>query len=341
MPAVPWDPMARLEIKRQMGQVDIAAVSELLDVAAAVDGHNPLGEHQWLDLVHGNRHGLRRPGGLGAGPRPPRRLRPADPGGRRSEPTVMTTGRRGPWSTSSTPTTAWPATASARRWSATALDIVRQEGGGHVHLWVPKPTAAHDRLAAAVGLARGRELRQLRRALPVHEQATVDVRPFVPGQDEEAWLEVNNRAFSWHPEQGGWDLDTLRHREEQPWFDPAGFLLHERDGKLAAFCWTKVHHARPRAPRPRARPRPRRRLGEIYVVAVDPAFQRLGLGPAAGAGRPRLPGRAGASAPPCSTSTPTTRGRCACTSRWASPSTTSTGPTSATWQPVIRRRSRS
>jgi mycothiol synthase len=177
-----------------------------------------------------------------------------------------------------------------------ALDIVRQEGGGRVRMWVPKPTADHDRLAAEAGLTRGRELRQLRRALPVHEQATVSVRPFVPGQDEEAWLEVNNRAFSWHPEQGGWDLETLLHREAQPWFDPSGFLLHEQDGKLAAFCWTKVHHdehdahagqpdsgqtgpGQPGPSQPSSGPhRHDQDLGEIYVVAVDPAYQRLGLG---------------------------------------------------------------
>ena len=259
--------MARLEIKRQMGKVDIAAVSELLDVAAAVDGHHPLGEHQWLDLVHGNRHGF---AGLVAW----------EPGHdhpvgyaqltREDAPAGHDVVHRPTWALEYVvdPHHRMAGDRIGETLVGTALDIVRQEGGGQVTMWVPKPTAAHDRLAAEVGLARGRELRQLRRALPLHEQAMIDVRRFVPGQDEQAWLKVNNRAFSSHPEQGGWDLDTLLHREDQPWFDPSGFLLHERDGKLAAFCWTKVHHQADGEPP----------LGEIYVVAVDPAYQRLGLG---------------------------------------------------------------
>jgi hypothetical protein len=32
-----------VEVKRQLGTGDVAAVTELLDVAAAVDGHRPLG----------------------------------------------------------------------------------------------------------------------------------------------------------------------------------------------------------------------------------------------------------------------------------------------------------
>ena len=133
--------------------------------------------------------------------------------------------------------------------------------------WATHVTPRDDQVAAAHGLRPERDLIQMRRPLPLEDpRPKVMTRAFVPGQDEEAWLYVNNRAFATHPEQGNWSVATLLEREAEPWFDPAGFRLYEQGGRLAAFCWTKVH-AETSPP-----------MGEIYVISVDPDFQGRGLG---------------------------------------------------------------
>jgi mycothiol synthase len=160
-----------------------------------------------------------------------------------------------------------------RRGYGTALSAALTAGGLGVRLW------AHGELPGAVGLAKAagytrfRALWQMRMplaGLPAGDPvlpAGVTLRTFSPGADEEAWLTVNHRAFSHHPEQGSWTRDDLELREAEPWFDPAGFFLAERNGQLAGFHWTKVHSEDGGAP-----------IGEVYVVGVDPGQQGGGLG---------------------------------------------------------------
>lgn len=137
-------------------------------------------------------------------------------------------------------------------------------------IWAHGDLPAAAALADAAGWTRARALFQMRRSLtePLTEPvipAGVTLRTFRPGSDEDAWLTTNHRAFEHHPEQGSWTADDLAMREKEAWFDPAGFFLAERDGKLAGFHWTKVH----------AGPEP---IGEVYVVGVDPDAQGTGLG---------------------------------------------------------------
>lgn len=42
---------------------------------------------------------------------------------------------------------------------------------------------------------------------------------------EESWIAANNQAFSWHPEQGGWDRDRLHRSMEAEWFDPQDVIF--------------------------------------------------------------------------------------------------------------------
>lgn len=248
--------MTTVEVKGHLGPDEVAAVTALVTAASDLDGHAALGDPMASDLARGDGHGFAaveardRPGGRLLGYAQLRRQR----AGWGAEFVVAPSAR--------------DRTAEvAGDLLAAALAEVARAGGGRVDLWVAKASAESDDVATAAGLAPDRDLLQMRRPLPVTGQRVdVAIRPFRPGQDEAAWLEVNNRAFAGHPEQGGWTLDVLLEREAEPWFDPAGFLLHEREGRLAASCWTKTH----------ASLRPV--LGEIYVIAVDPDFQGLGLG---------------------------------------------------------------
>jgi mycothiol synthase len=157
---------------------------------------------------------------------------------------------------------------------ALAEALLAEAGGAPVRLWAHGDLPAAARLAQVCGFRRDRELWRMLRpsraplatpALP----AGVRLRTFVPGQDEAGWLTVNARAFASHPEQGRWTRQDLERREREPWFDPAGFFVAEREGRLAGFHWTKVHPGGSSEEGP---------VGEVYVVGVDPAEQGTGLG---------------------------------------------------------------
>ncbi len=144
-----------------------------------------------------------------------------------------------------------------------------QQGGADTRIW------AHGNLAAARGLASSldlvvvRELLQMRRPLielpPVATAQGGRITTYSGPADDAELLRVNNAAFSWHPEQGGWTDADIAERRAEKWFDPNGLFLafDEQTGKLLGFHWTKVHSAD---------------LGEVYVVGVDPAAQGRGLG---------------------------------------------------------------
>ncbi len=166
---------------------------------------------------------------------------------------------------------------------------------GELWLWSHGDHPAAAALARRHGLVRARELLQLRRriapgALPEPRLPDgVRLRPFQPGRDEASWLEVNNAAFSWHPEQGGQTLDDIRSAEAAPDFDPAGFLLAvDADDRVLGFHWTKVHPHDPNPGRDTHSSRGRESngpggpadepIGEVYVLGVAPAAHGRGLG---------------------------------------------------------------
>ena len=114
-----------------------------------------------------------------------------------------------------------------------------------------RPDREDDDRARRHGFVPERDLLQMRVPLPLAadvERATrpLVTRPFVPGRDEDAWIDTNNRAFEGHPEQGGWTAEQLRERMAADWVELDGFLVaDDPDGPgLIGSCWTKVHRDR-------------------------------------------------------------------------------------------------
>jgi mycothiol synthase len=150
------------------------------------------------------------------------------------------------------------------------LTAVEQAAPGKLTIWTHGTQSPIADAVQGHGYRRTRVLHQLRRpasaaVIDAPLPDGVDVRSFVVGQDEPAWVEVNAAAFATHAEQGRWSAADLIAREAEPWFDPNGFFLAWRDEGLLGFHWTKVHPDG---------------AGEVYVLGVAPAAQGSGLGAA-------------------------------------------------------------
>ncbi len=164
------------------------------------------------------------------------------------------------------------------------LSEVMKICGKSLRLWVHSEQEAAHSLAASFNFEKIRTVLQMSKSLtdiqslPVIDKEII-IRSFLPSIDNDAWLELNNKVFKDHPEQGGWQLFDLNHRLSEEWFDEKGFFIVEKNKQVIASTWTKVHgghshdhdgealHAHPA-------------IGEIYITAVDPEYAGLGIGKA-------------------------------------------------------------
>lgn len=246
--------MTELDWRTGLSDAEQSGIRELIGAATAVDGVAPVGDQVLRELGHDRtRHLLATDGADLVG-----YLNLAPAGGddpAMAELVVHPDARR-------------------RGIGAALARAGLAEGGAGTRVWAHGNLEAARALAATLDLKVARELLQMRRPLsdlpPLRTAEGVRIGTYAGPQDDTEILRVNNAAFSWHPEQGGWTEQDIAERRSEPWFDPEGLFeaFDERTGALLGFHWTKVH----------AGAGDDAGLGEVYIVGVDPAAQGRGLG---------------------------------------------------------------
>lgn len=250
MTAAPW--------RTALAEPEQDAVREIVAVARAADGIAPVGEQALRELAGQRSHHI-----LVTDPRDPNsvigylNLSPGRDGADATAELVVRPDSR-------------------RRGIGTALlRAATERSGGRVRFWAHGTMPGARAITDALELRVARELIQMQRSLLDVPKYVVpqgiSIRTYSSAEDHPELLRVNNAAFSWHPEQGGWTDSDVAGRIGEPWFDPEGLFLafDETTGVLLGFHWTKVHDAAEQAAGA---------TGEVYVVGVDPAAQGRGLG---------------------------------------------------------------
>lgn len=256
--------MHHVEIVTQLEGPHLKHLPELLAAAARADGHEPVGEHKFLRIKRGDDvaaamlafdHTDDSDGRL-AGYAHTVTYGDGDDRRVSCEFVVHPDARR---------------RGIGRQLLAQALEHAAAQEARRIDVWAYNDSPASAHMAAQFGFAAARRLLHLHRHVgdvprvdaPAHSR----LRAFVPGQDDAAWLALNNRIFAGHPEQGSWTLDDLQARIAQPWFDARDVLMLEVGGKLAGFCWIKIEERGAEG-----------RVGEIYVIGTAPEHRGSGLG---------------------------------------------------------------
>jgi mycothiol synthase len=152
--------------------------------------------------------------------------------------------------------------------------------GDKTRIWSHGDLSQAQSIAAKLNLERIWVNLQMSKELINFEKITSKylIRGILSEVDDEALIKLNNKVFSGHPDQGGWSKFDLNVRMNEEWFDRKGFFICEDRGNLIGFCWTKIHGSHTQLLDRKNTHHGRAAIGEIYVLAVDPAFQGNGIG---------------------------------------------------------------